>query len=150
MSPPPARRPWGCLIVIALFVGGLILVPLMASAFDGSPRDWLDDHYEHVSGDDPDEETIVYRSDDDAAATARDIDEGTDADERRQDGQTHYLRYDSEWMVVVKPEGGGARIELLEFDRGYRSYGPSVFFWSSHYGTGGGGLFRGGGSGAGK
>jgi Domain of unknown function (DUF4247) len=143
-----ARRGW--IILISLFVGALVVIPLMAKAFDDNPREWLEDHYTHVSGDDPEKEAVVFSSDDDAATTATDIEKGTDADEKRQEGTTYYLRYDSDWMVVVSPDTLGARIELFEFDNGYRTHGGSVFFWNSHYGRGGGGFFRGGGSGSGK
>lgn len=147
----PKPRPWGWIVVISLFVIGLVVIPLMVKAFgDDGPKKWLDDHYTHVSGDDPESEAVVYASDDIPATTAEDIDQGTDADEKRQETDTYYLRYDSDWMVVVGPDGSGSKIELFEFDEGYRHYGPAVFFWNSHYGRGGGGLFRGGGSGSGK
>lgn len=149
-SQSPKPRPWGWIVVIGLLVVALIAIPLIVTSTKDSPKEWLDDHYTHVSGSDPDDETVVYRSEDSALDTALDIDHGTDADERRQDGDVHYLRYDSDWMVVVTPDGTGSRIELDEFDRGYRTHGTSVFFWSSHYGRGGGGFFRGGGSGSGK
>jgi hypothetical protein len=150
MADTPKPRPWGLIVVIGLFVGALVLVPLMVHVFDDNPREWLDDHYRHVSGDDPENEAVVFASDDPADRTASDIREGTDADELRQEDTTYYLRYDSDWMVVVSPSGSGAQIELFEFDEGYRHYGSSVFFWTNHYGRGGGGFFRGGGSGSGK
>lgn len=149
-SGTPKRRPWGWIVVIGLLVGALVLIPLMAAVFDDNPREWLEDHYRHVRGDDPETEAVVFASDDPVATTATDIRDGTDADEMRQDGTTYYLRYDSDWMVVVAASGTGAEIELFEFDEGYRSHGSSVFFWNNHYGRGGGGFFRGGGSGSGK
>jgi hypothetical protein len=150
-SETPKPRPWGWIVVISLFVVGLVAIPLMVNAFNDGPREWIEDHYTHVSGSDPDNEAVVYSSDDSPATTAEAIDRGTDADEKRQEDTSYYLRYDSDWMVVVGPEGTGSRIELFEFDEGYRHHGSSVFFWNSHYGRGGGGgFFRGGGSGSGK
>jgi hypothetical protein len=134
----------------ALIVVGLIVVPLLAAATDDNPQEWLATHYQHVSGDDPDAEAVVFRSDDPADQTARDVEHGTGADERRQEGTLYLVRYDSDWMVVVRPEGAGARIELYEFDRGYRQYGAASLFWSDYYGRGGIGFFRGGGTGFGK
>lgn len=149
-APEPKRPPWGIIIVAGLLVLGLVLVPLLEKAFDDSPKEWLDDHYRHVAGSDPGDEAVVYESDEDAATTARDVDRGTDADELRQTDTAYFLRYDSDWMVAVIPSSPGARIELYEFDDGYQHFGPSVFFWNSHYGRGSGGGFRGGGSGSGK
>lgn len=140
----------GWLVVIGLFLASLVVIPLIVHSFDDNPREWLEDHYSHVSGDDPENEAVVFSSSDDATTTATDIETGTDADEKRQEGTTYYLRYDSDWMVVVAPDPTGSRIELFEFDNGYRTHGTSVFFWNSHYGRGGGGFFRGGGSGSGK
>lgn len=150
MTDGPKPRPWGWIVVGAVLVGALVLVPLMANVFDNSPREWLEDHYHHVSGSDPEEEAVVFSSGEQPDRTASDIREGTDADEMRQEDTTYYLRYDSDWMVVVSPDPTGSRIELFEFDEGYRHYGSSVFFWNNHYGRGGGGFFRGGGSGSGK
>lgn len=146
----------GCLIVLAIIVVGFLLVSAMGSAFSNDPRDWLEDHYEHVSGDDPESEAVVFHSDDPAAETAEDIEQGAGADENREVTESdpdsepgHYLRFGSEWLVVVSEDVSGSQVELFEFDNGYNHFGGTLFFWGSHYQRDSG-FFRGGGSGFGK
>jgi hypothetical protein len=151
----PGNTKWGWVVVAVLVVLALVVIPIIASGSGNNPEDYLREHYTHVSGEDPEDSGgIVFSSDDDPLGTASDIESGTDADERRQEGEDHYLRYDDDWMVVVAPDGAGSRITFYEFDTGYRTHGGSsfFFFWSSYYNRGGsgGGLFRGGGSGSGK
>ncbi len=146
----------GWMVVAILLVVALVVVPLMGRAFGGgtNPEDWLREHYAHVSGEDPENGGVVFHSDDDPAQTADDIEAGTGPDNVRTSDSNHYLRYDDDWMVVVSEDAvSGSEIVFYEFDEGYRLHGPVVLFWGSFYnrgGTGGGGLFRGGGSGFGK
>lgn len=146
----------GWMVVGILVVVALVAIPLMGSAFGGddSPEGWLRDHYDHVSGDDPENGGIIFHGDDDAARTAADIDAGTRPSGNRDEGGTHYLRYDDDWMVVVADDAaGGSNIQFYEFDEGYRRHSGFVGFWGGFYNRGGspgGGFFRGGGSGFGK
>lgn len=118
-----------------------------------------------VAGTDPDDQTVGRALPSDAPAPAPDPDAdpdvdpdvdpgaepGTDLDDTEAGSPAVFLRYGSDWIVtVIRGDDGTQRIELDEFDRGYRRHG--FFFvgiWGGFYNRGGG-LFRGGGSGFGK
>lgn len=145
-------------LLVAICVAALLGV-FIVSAFSGGggPRDWLEEHYTYVEGDDLEVEPIVYSSDDSQIDTAAAILEGTGADDRASGSSESgepliYLRYDDAWLVTVAEDGDGARIELFEFDEGYDRHGGFLVFWGGFYGRGGfgGGGFRGGGGGFGK
>lgn len=135
----------GCLVIVGIIMG------IASGAGSNNPEDYLRENYAHVSGDDPDTRNgIVLASNDDATLTANAISAGTESDERREEGGTHYLRYDSDWMVTVDDEPTGSEIKLYEFDRGYTQHTSAVGVWSTFYNRDSGGGFRGGGSGFGK
>jgi hypothetical protein len=165
----------GVVLVVALLVIGLVVIPLALSG-GGSPADWLDERYERVAGDDPDEETVVWEADGDFDQVVNAIVAGTDPDDQTAGSATPsnlvdpsdlddpesldgldtatgstavFLRYDSDWIVTVIQGEDTQRIELDEFDRGYNRHGVFVGIWGGFYNRGGG-LFRGGGSGFGK
>lgn len=142
----------GCVIaLVAAFA-------ISAFSRGGDPREWLEDHYTHVEGEDLEVEPIVYSSDDSQMDTAAAIVDGTGPDDRSSGSSASgeslvYLRYDDDWLVTVAEDGDGARVELFEFDEGYDRHGAFLVFWGGFYGRGGfggGGLFRGGGGGFGK
>lgn len=140
-----AGTPWGAIVGVGLLLVGLVAIPFLVRAFDNSPEKWLRAHYEHVAGNDPDL-GITFRADDTPAAVAAEITTGTEPTETHNDGERWFLRYDADYLVGVEPDAaGGSRIELLDFDEGYRRYGSGIGHWASYYGTG-----RGGGSGFGK
>lgn len=139
--------------VLALLVGFTSSCSLGGSG----PRDWLEENYTYVEGDDLEVEPIVYSSEDSQMDTAAAIIDGTGPDDRSSGSSATgesliYLRYDDERIVTVAEDGAGARIELFEFDEGYDRHGAFIGFWGGFYGRGGfgGGGFRGGGGGFGK
>lgn len=77
----PGGRGPGLVLVIALLVIGLIVIPL-ALAGGGSPQEWLDENYERVSGEDPDEETVVWEAEGDFDQVVNAIVAGTDPDDQ--------------------------------------------------------------------
>ncbi|MFW6772814.1 DUF4247 domain-containing protein [Nocardioides sp. CPCC 205120] len=146
-----SSRAKGLLIVGALLLVGIVLVPMLFGGFGNGPKGWIDDHYDHVSGSDPDRQTVTWRSDDDVTATASAIAAGTNPSDRREADGRAFLRYSNDWIVTVTKSSGGSRITLDEFDRGYSANSTFIGFWGGYYGGGGGGSgYRGGGSGSGK
>ncbi|MDR6174634.1 hypothetical protein QE364_002419 [Nocardioides zeae] len=147
-----SSRAKGLLVIGVLLLVGIIVVPFAFGGFGNGPKGWIDDHYTHVSGSDPDTETVTWRSDDDVTTTAAAIASGTDASDRREADGRAFLRYSNDWIVTVAEDGDGSRITLDEFDRGYSANSTFVGFWGGYYGGGGGGgsSYRGGGSGSGK
>lgn len=142
------------LLAIGCVVALVAVVAISAFSGGGDPRGWLDEHYTHVQGEDPEEEPIVYASEDSQLDTAAAIVDGTGPDDRSsgssETGESLiYLRYGDAWLVTVAEDGDGARIELFEFDEGYDRHGAFIGFWGGYYGRGGG-FFRGGGGGFGK
>lgn len=149
----------GRLLVIGCVIALVVAFAISAFSRGGDPRDWLEDNYTYVEGEDLEEEPIVYSSDDSQLDTAAAIVDGTGPDERSSgtsetDESLIYLRYDDAWLVTVGEDGDGARIEFFEFDEGYDRHGAFIGFWGGYYGRGGfgggGGFFRGGGGGFGK
>lgn len=148
-----SSRAKGLLVIGAVLLLGIIVVPFAFGGFGNGPEDWIDDRYTHVSGSDPDDETVTWRSDDDVTTTAAAIASGTDASDRRETDGRAFLRYSNDWIVTVSEDGDGSRITLDEFDRGYSSNSTYVGYWGGYYGgggSGGGSSYRGGGSGSGK
>ncbi|TQL66527.1 uncharacterized protein DUF4247 [Nocardioides albertanoniae] len=159
--PDPNRKLIGWAVVAVC----VVIVIVIASAIGGgngggsSPEKYLRKHFDHVRGSDPDSDSgIVFKDSASPAPVADKIAGGTDADENRADGSSHYLRYDDDWLVVVEPGNpSGSTITLYEYDRGYNHHVGVIglWGWSSYYGRNsggrdGGGSFRGGGSGFGK
>ena len=145
------------LLVVGCVVALLAVMAISAFARSSGLRDWLDEHYTHVSGEDIEVEPIVYSSDDSQMDTAAAIIDGTQPDDRASGSSESgeplvFLRYDDDWLVTVAEDGAGARIELFEFDEGYDRHGGFLLFWGGFYRSGGspGGFFRGGGGGFGK
>lgn len=147
--------------ILALICVGALVVVLGVAAFAGggdSPREWLEEHYTYVDGEDLEVEPIVYSSNDSQSETAAAIIDGTGPDDRASGTSDSgedliYLRYNSDWLVTVGEDNNGARIELFRFDEGYRRHSTFLVFWGGFYGRGGigsGGGFRGGGGGFGK
>lgn len=152
------RKLIGWAIVAACVVLAIIIV-IAVSGDGNSPEKYLRKNFDHVSGSDPDSEGgIVFEDDGSVSSVANQIASGTDADENRAEGSSHYLRYDDDWLVVVEPRTpSGSTITLYEYDRGYRSHATVIglWGWNSFYGRNSGGgssgdSFRGGGSGFGK
>lgn len=143
----------GVLVIGCVFA---LVAAFAISAFSGggNPREWLEEHYTYVEGEDLDVEPIVYSSDDSQIDTAAAIIDGTGPDDRSSGSSATgesliYLRYDDDWLVTVAADQDGARIELFEFDEGYDRHSAFIGFWGGYYGRGGG-FFRGGGGGFGK
>ncbi|WP_052337059.1 DUF4247 domain-containing protein [Nocardioides alkalitolerans] len=146
-----SSRAKGLIIVGVLLLVGIVAIPVAFGAFGNGPKDWIDDNYTHVSGSDPDDETVTWRSDDDVTTTAAAIASGTDPSDRRESNGQAFLRYSDDWMVTVSEDGDGSRIQLDEFDRGYSRNSTYVGYWGGYYGgRSGGSDYRGGGSGSGK
>ena len=143
------KVPWGWVLVAGLLVLALVIIPLALGGSE-SPKAWLDDHYTSTGGTSEEDGGLTWSSDDDAASTVSAIEAGTGSEETRQEGETYYLRYDSDWLVTVEEQTDGTEITLFEFDEGYRRHGGVIGFWGGYYQRGGSGLFRGGGSGFGK
>lgn len=165
-------RSTGIALLAIFILLGLIALPFVLSG--NNPAEWLEKNHEKISGTDPEQTTVVYRSDDDYDTTVAAIVAGTDPDEQTTgtnlapyapsapltttpttSGTTPvaghpatFMRYGSEWIVAVTSTPEGVFIELDEFDRGYTRHGTYLGRWSSHYQRGG--FFRGGGSGFGK
>lgn len=165
-----SAQPWFRPVVfIGIFV---VLVVLLFSCGRGNdPREFLDEHYEKSRYDGSGNAGAVRYTDSDSPEhVVNEIIDGTQPDDTRTGevsepatsgstltGETDptaestpatFLRYDSDWMVVVSSDGqGGSEIEVDDFDSSYNHYsgsgGGGVYFfgWSS---------FRGGGSGYGK
>lgn len=110
----------------------------------GSPQKALDGKYTKVSGSDP-ETGIFYSSKDESSQVVPDITSETQPDDSIISGASTFLRYGSDWMVVVHaptpPATSGSAIELWTFEAGYGRYSAQVAAWDE---------FRGGGSGEGK
>jgi len=154
-SSPMPERNQRVSVGIGMAVAGLVIIGIIMGVASGvgsnNPEDYLRENYNHVSGDDPDSSNgIVLTSNDSATQTANAFYAGTESDGRREEGGTHYLRYDSDWMVTVDDETSGSEIKLYEFDRGYTQHSSAVGVWSVFYNRDSGGGFRGGGSGFGK
>lgn len=145
--------------IVAACVALVVIIVIAVSGDGNSPEKYLRKNFDHVSGSDPDSAGgIVFEDDGSVSSVANQIASGTDADENRAEGSSHYLRYDDDWLVVVEPRTpSGSTITLYEYDRGYRSHATVIglWGWNSFYGRNSGGgssgdSFRGGGSGFGK
>ncbi len=133
----PVRRALSLLLVV-----GAALT--LASCGTTSPQAWLDENMTKVSGSDP-ETGVYYSSTKPVADTLQQVSAGTKPDDSMFSGGTNFMRYGSDYMVVIPAAAaaaaGASAAELWTFNAGYARYGAQVAAWDE---------FRGGGSGEGK
>lgn len=133
-----APRRW---LALLLVLGAALTVAGCGSG----PQGWLDDNLTKASGSDP-ETGVYYSTDKPAPQAVQQISSGTSPDGSITSGGSTFLRYGSDYMVVIPAAaaaaaGGAALAELWTFDAGYARYSAQVAAWDE---------FRGGGSGEGK
>lgn len=73
-------RTTGIALLAIFILLGLIALPFVLSG--NNPAEWLQKNHERISGTDPEQATVVYRSDEDYDTTVAAIVAGTDPDEQ--------------------------------------------------------------------
>lgn len=150
----------GCIGLVVVMMLGVCVLPFAIGAVTTSPYEWVQGHYPRVTGDDPDDEPVIFASDKPVTEVVGAITGGTDPDETQKGSATslaqtsvtgappdeiYYLRYDDDWLVVVYPNQSQTLIEVQEFDDGYQRHSDHIGGWSDYSDD-----FRGGGGGFGK
>jgi hypothetical protein len=142
-------RRWGKLAV-ALALGLVAILGIVALLNRGGPREYALDHYEQVSREGS---SYVLRSDKSVTDTAAEIRKAWKPAQELSDPAGTFLRY-SDLVIAVTPDPDrdGSTVYLDDEKRGYAHWFPFVV---GYWGTGGGGVggvggVRGGGPGAGK
>lgn len=123
---------------MAVVVIGVMTLAACASGI-GAPRGWIASRYQRNG--------TVFVSNEPAAVVAGAIARARAPRARDNTASGTFLRYDTD-IVGVFPSGLGSRIEVEDYDRGYRRWNPYVGGRWPRPGRGGG-WFRGGGSGFG-
>ncbi|MEU0542642.1 DUF4247 domain-containing protein [Nocardia sp. NPDC005978] len=127
-------------LLVAVLAGGAAIAGMVNTLNVDDPRPYIQKHYQRAAQLDDKLGGQVYTTAQTPDRVRKDIAAKTDETAQYSSGTLSFLRY-PEWLVVVAPNGGGAKIDVDSYDNGYKRYREQLAGsgWPANATTGNGG-----------
>ncbi|MGV9413738.1 DUF4247 domain-containing protein [Nocardia sp. NPDC003693] len=127
-------------LLVAVLTGVGAIAGLVGTLNVDDPRPYIQKHYQRAAQLDDKLGGQVYTTSQSPDRVVRDVTRKTDETAQYRSGALTFLRY-PEWLVVLGPNGNGAKIDVDSYDNGYKRYREQLAGsgWPANATTGNGG-----------